>query len=60
MKRRLVSFWRPQALPRSCYCHRCGVVLKGERGARYCVNCLWDELDDLLIVANQRQEVKCA
>lgn len=60
MKSRIVSFWRRQSLPRSRYCHRCGVVLQGVRGARYCVNCLWDELDDPLIVANERPEVKCA
>ena len=27
-------------------CHRCQSPLQGKRGARYCSNCLWDELED--------------
>jgi hypothetical protein len=27
-------------------CHRCGFKLLGRAGRRYCVACLWDELND--------------
>ncbi len=27
-------------------CHRCESPLMGNKGSRYCANCLWDELED--------------
>jgi hypothetical protein len=28
------------------HCHRCESRLMGNKGSRYCANCLWDELED--------------
>jgi hypothetical protein len=35
-------------------CHRCGSLLMGTRRARYCGNCLWDELEDPICIRNVR------
>lgn len=35
-------------------CHRCGSLLMGAVSARYCVNCLWDELEDPTCIRNVR------
>lgn len=34
------------------HCHRCHWPLRGAWGARYCVNCLWDELEDPTSISN--------
>lgn len=47
-------------------CHRCGSLLMGKATARYCANCLWDELEDPTQVQNfpyltfQKKELKNA